>query len=73
MRLYAITATVTEPCNGGMLHRNVPTFYLDADVPGIVLETHARNILRSVTAPPGTKIDVCVEETMAIVETWGLA
>lgn len=45
--MYAITATalVSFP-TGGTTTRQVPTFYLNADVQGIVNEAHAERIAR---------------------------
>ena len=43
--MYAIQATVRAATSGGgVVTRQVPTFYLDENVQGIVSEEHARQI-----------------------------
>lgn len=44
--LYAISAIVQRECDGWMRPVSLPTFYLDANVQGIVSEAHAIEIVR---------------------------
>lgn len=63
MSLYAVSGTVTSVTmdrvgNGARVpvsrSRQIPTFYLDASVQGIVSEDHARTIALDVVDPTGT-------------------
>ena len=58
---YAVTATVRERIGDGWTRSaQVPTFYLDADVQGIVDEDHAAIVARRVINPLGHDIAVSV-------------
>jgi hypothetical protein len=67
-RIYAVSAIVNLPVDEEQNYSatvQVPTFYLFADVQGIVDEDHARRIaermLRAVN--PAAEVHVCVTET----------
>jgi hypothetical protein len=54
LNMYAITATVSEENKDGWIStRQVPTFYLDEAVQGIVSADHAERIARDVINPFG--------------------
>lgn len=62
---YAISATVCTARDHYQTSRQVPTFYLDARVQGLISEGHARRVALDVIDPTGTLreshavIDVC--------------
>lgn len=49
--MYAVTATITRARSGWESTRQVPTFYLDSSVQGIVSEEHAAVIAREIIDP----------------------
>lgn len=54
MTLWAITATVTYysfVAEGWQTTRQVPTFYLNENVQGIISEEHAKRIARAIVNP----------------------
>jgi hypothetical protein len=51
--LYQITAQYVRNDNGYTCSRQVPTFYLDSRVQGIVSVDHAEKIAREVIDPAG--------------------
>ena len=54
--MYAITAQLlTTDVSGYAGSRQIPTFYLDERVQGIVSEDHARRIAWSILDPLGTQ------------------
>jgi hypothetical protein len=62
--MYAITATVetTVHSKSGDWHgaRQIPTFYLDENVQGIVSEAHAERIAREIIDPLSSRtVHVC--------------
>ena len=63
-RIYAVSARVGERTAEGEIWRDVPTFYLFANVQGIVSEDHAGRVARSVIGDPEL-CSVCVVETSA--------
>lgn len=49
--LYAITANVSRERDGWSGSRQIPTFYLDENVQGIMSEAGARNIAQTIIDP----------------------
>jgi len=49
--MWAITATVTYYCEGWQTTRQVPTFYLNENVQGILTEAHAKRITHTIINP----------------------
>jgi len=50
---YAVQATVTERTRDGSITRQIPTFYLNERVQGIMSERHAASIVRDILNPHG--------------------
>ncbi len=48
---YAITATVTREGVGWQQSRQIPAFYLDSNVQGIVSEEHAQKVAMAIIDP----------------------
>ena len=64
--LYGVTATVAVKRNGWTTTHQVPTFYLDSRVQGIVDKEHAKVIAADVVNPTkdsNLKVEVTVYET----------
>lgn len=62
VRLWAVNATVESKVRKGWTSaRNLPTFYLDPTVQGIVNETHARQIAREIVGTNATVSHIHVE------------
>ncbi len=60
---YQICANVTKQTEEGTLSIQVPTFYLNSNVQGIVSADHAEQIAREVINPsndPSLSINLCV-------------
>lgn len=51
--LWAITATITHRINNWESVRQVPTFYLNATVQGILTEDHAKRVAFGIIDPAG--------------------
>ena len=53
--MYAVTATVEIEGKGGYSGmRQIPTFYLDETVQGILTEEHAKNVAWHILSAAGT-------------------
>lgn len=48
---YTVTATITKQTPHGTITKQIPTFYLDSDVQGIVSAEHAKKIARTIIDP----------------------
>ena len=67
-RIYAVSAVIRRPApEGGYIVVQVPTFYLFADVQGIVDADHARRIATRMLEDinPSAVVNVCAVETSA--------
>lgn len=49
--LYAITATITKLTKNGTITKQIPMFYLDSNVQGIVSAEHAEKIAATIINP----------------------
>lgn len=58
--LYAITATVTRRIGDATLTRNLPTFFLDPNVQGILNLAHAESVGRDILTSGGRCGEVSV-------------
>jgi hypothetical protein len=56
--MYAVTATVTTLTDGWTSTRQVPTFYLDENVQGIVSEDHAARVAADIIGDRG-EVHIC--------------
>ena len=53
--LYSISATVEQRTKGGVVTMQIPTFYLDSSVQGIMDEKHAQFIGEEIINPTRNK------------------
>lgn len=51
--MYAVTATITRQKGEWQSTRQIPTFYLDPNVQGIVSDDHAARIVQDIINPYG--------------------
>ena len=63
-RIYAVSARIGERTDGGEIWRDVPTFYLFANVQGILSEDQAARVARRILGDPEL-CSVCAVETSA--------
>lgn len=70
IKMYAINATVVQTVPGGRISRQLPTFFLNPNVQGIINEEDALNIAERIIDPDGryAELDICAKEVYCSAE-----
>lgn len=57
--MYCVTAVVKYKCGGATVLHQIPAFFLSEAIQGIISDTHAEEVARSIVNPLG-KLNVSV-------------
>lgn len=66
--MYEIISNIcVKGKDGYVMHRNVPTFYLDANLQGIISESHACIIARDILDPFGNISELTIHASRVTI------
>jgi hypothetical protein len=73
MRLYSVQGTITRTVDGWTSTRQIPMFYLNSDVQGILTEEGAKRVADDIVATIVGRQTEGVEWSLYVVEEPGVA